>query len=91
MTLNTITCNGIEKSLADWNISNCRREVSSQASDHLTFDIVVPADAADPFPFGSQITFQIQRAPGAVNPASPYNPPSVAQIPGLAQVTSMNV
>jgi hypothetical protein len=84
MTLNTLTFNGVEKSLADWGISACRREASNQAGDYVTFVIAAPADETDPFPFGSQIILRLGRVPGAVNPLAPSMPPSVAQIPGLA-------
>src|SRR5271168_43727 len=84
MTLTTLTYNGVEKSLADWGISALRREVNNQASDHVAFDLLAPADQPDPFPFGSKIIPQIGRVPSASNPEAPWLPPSVAQIPGLA-------
>jgi hypothetical protein len=84
MTLTTLTYNGLEKSLADWAISACRREVNNQASDHLAFDLLALADQPDPFPFGSKVILQINRVPSALNPEAPWLPPSVNQIPGLA-------
>jgi hypothetical protein len=65
MTFTTLTYNGVEKSLADWGISRATREVSNQAHDHFACDMMIAADAADPLPYGSQITLQIGRIPAA--------------------------
>jgi hypothetical protein len=84
MTLNTITCNGVEKSLADWGMSRCVREVNNQGSDHVSFDMLAQSDVADPFPFGTQIILRIGRIPSAKNPVSPWKPPTSTLTPGLA-------
>ena len=75
MTFTTLTCAGTEKTLADCGISTAKREVSNQAGDNMAFDMMLAADATDPFPYGSQITIQISRsatvlvAPGGVPPS----------------------
>jgi len=64
MTFTTLQpAGGPEKCLADWGMSRCTREVSNQAADHVAFDLNAAADAADPFPFGTQITLRIGRTP----------------------------
>jgi hypothetical protein len=68
MTFTTLTYNGTEKSLADWGISEAQRQVSNQAGDNVAFDMMLAADAADPFPYGAQITLQILRISSSVNP-----------------------
>jgi hypothetical protein len=65
MTFTTLTYNGTEKTLADWGISTAQRQVSNQAGDNFAFDMMLAADAADPFPYGAQITIQIGRTGGA--------------------------
>jgi hypothetical protein len=70
MTFTTLTYAGTEKTLADWNISAAQRQVSNQAGDNMAFDMMLPADATDPFPYGTQITIQIGRSGGA-SAASP--------------------
>ncbi len=60
MTHTTITYNGVEKALADWGISAAQRQVSNQAGDNVAFDMMLAADAADPFPYGAQIIIQIE-------------------------------
>jgi hypothetical protein len=76
MTFTTLTCNGVERTLADWLIAGARREVSNQAGDNMAFDMMLATDAVDPFPYGSQITVRIGRATAAVNPTNPTLPPS---------------
>jgi hypothetical protein len=56
---------GAEKTLADWGISHCTREVANQAHDHVAFDLNAATDATDPFPFGTQITLRIGRTPAS--------------------------
>jgi len=63
MTFSTLQYNGLEQSLADWKISACQREVSSQAHDHLACEMLLPADAPDPIPYGGQIILRIGRSP----------------------------
>ncbi len=75
MTFTTLTYGGVERPLADWNISTAQREVSNQCHDHFACDMLLPADVADPIPYGSQITIRILRsatvpvAPGGVPPS----------------------
>jgi hypothetical protein len=75
MTFTTLTYGGMEKTLADWNISSARRQASNQAGDNVAFDMMLAADAADPFPYGAQITIQIGRESTSVNPVNPTLPP----------------
>jgi hypothetical protein len=75
MTFTTLTYSGTEKTLADWGIAAAQRQVSNQAGDNLAFDMILPADAADPFPYGAQITIQIGRTSTSVNPTNPTLPP----------------
>jgi hypothetical protein len=82
MTFTTITYSGTEKSLADWGISSCQRQVSNQAGDNVAFDMMLAADAADPFPYGAQITVQIGRTTSDVNPINPTLPPAGATYAG---------
>jgi len=65
MTFTTLTYNGVEKSLADWGIGQATREVSNQAHDHFACDMMLAADAADPLPYGAQITLRIGRTPAS--------------------------
>ncbi len=65
MTFTTLTYNGVEKSLADWNISQCEREIGNQAHDHLACKLLLPADADDPIPYGGKIILRIGRAPSS--------------------------
>jgi hypothetical protein len=82
MTYTTLTYNGVEKTLADWLIAGALREVANQASDHMAFDMMLATDAADPFPYGAQITVRIGRTTTAVNPGNPTLPPSGASFSG---------
>jgi hypothetical protein len=75
MTFTTLTYNGTEKTLADWGIATALRNVSNQAGDNLAFDMMLAADATDPFPYGAQITLQIGRASTSVNPTNSTLPP----------------
>ncbi len=79
MTFTTLTYNGVEKALADWNISTAQRQVSNQAGDNMAFDMLLPADAADPFPYGAQITIRIGRAAAAGSTS-----PSGLPVPGAS-------
>ena len=65
MQYTTLTYNGTERSLADWNISAWRREAYNSASDAFAFDLQAPADAANPFPFGSRIVIKFGRLPAS--------------------------
>ncbi len=62
MTFTTLTYNGVEKPLADWGVSSCQREAANQAHDHVAFDMLIPADSADPIPYGSKIILSIGRS-----------------------------
>ena len=65
MTFVTLTYNGVEKSLGDWGISQATREISNQAHDHFACDMMIAADAADPLPYGAQITLRLGRTPAS--------------------------
>ena len=67
MTYTTLTYSGVEKALADWGISTARRETGNQAGDNMAFDMMLTADAVDPFPYGAKITVQIGREAATVN------------------------
>jgi hypothetical protein len=69
MTFTTLTYAGVEKPLADWGIGQASREVTNQASDHFACDVMLAADAADPFPYGAQITLRLGRV-STVQPAT---------------------
>lgn len=74
MSLITLSCLGVEKTLADWGLaagpsSRPVRTVNNQAADYFAFDLAASCDAApDPFPFGSSIILRIGRLPAAVQP-----------------------
>jgi hypothetical protein len=70
MTYTTLTCNGTEKSLADWGISAWTRTAQNQANDDFTFTIPTPMDGSDIFPYGAHIIIQT----GRTGPAYPTNP-----------------
>jgi hypothetical protein len=74
MTFTTLTYNGTERAIADWGISSAQRQVSNQAGDNMAFDMMIAADAADPFPYGAQITIQIGRTSSSVNTVNPTLP-----------------
>ncbi len=61
MTFTTLQIGAKEMSLADWGISTCSREVSNQMHDHIAFDMMQPADAADPIAYGAQVILRIGR------------------------------
>src|SRR5271157_170852 len=65
MTYWTLTCNGAEKTFADWGIQDARRQANNQAGDNLGLTLIIPADAADPFPYGTQITIRRNRVAGS--------------------------
>ena len=63
MTFTTLQYAGVERPLADWGVSQARRELSNQARDHFACDMILPADTApDPIPYGGQIILRIGRA-----------------------------
>jgi hypothetical protein len=74
VTFTTLSYNGTEKSLADWGVSTALRQVSNQAGDNMAFDLMLAADAIDPFPYGAQVTIQIGRESTAANPSNPSLP-----------------
>jgi hypothetical protein len=61
MTVTLQIAGGPEKSLADWGISSCVREVSNQAHDHVACDMMLAVDANDPIPYGTQVILRIGR------------------------------
>jgi hypothetical protein len=68
MTYWTLTYNGTEKTFADWGVQEARRQANNQAGDNLAFSLITPADAADPFPYGTKITIRRNRtAAGGVS------------------------
>ena len=75
MTFTTLTYDGTEKTPADWGIATALRQVSNQAGDNMAFDMMLAADAADPFPYGAKITIQIGRESASVNTINPSLPP----------------
>ncbi|MGA2176240.1 MAG: hypothetical protein ABSH38_14790 [Verrucomicrobiota bacterium] len=53
---------------ADARIESARRQANNQAGDNLAFSLITPADAADPFPYGTKITIRRNRtAAGGVS------------------------
>ena len=48
---------GAEKALADWGITACTRDVANLAKDSMDIAMQAPVDSADPFPFGTKVTF----------------------------------
>ena len=48
---------GAEKALADWGITACTRDVANLAKDSMDITMQAPVDSADPFPFGTKVTF----------------------------------
>ena len=75
MTYTTLTCNGVEQSLADWGIGKWKREVYNQASDSFGFDLLAAADAAEIFPYGAMIKISTGRAPASGPAATPAGLP----------------
>jgi hypothetical protein len=69
MTFTTLQYNGVEKPLTDWGIGQASRECTNQAHDHFACDVMLNADAADPFPYASQIILRLGRA-STVQPAT---------------------
>jgi len=82
MTFTTLQYNGVEKPLADWGISSCLREVSNQAHDHVACDWMLPADANDPIPYGSQIILRILRNSVIPIPANGLPPSGLTAFTG---------
>lgn len=78
MTYTTLTYNGVEKSLADWGVSNWSRSVRNQANDDFTLTIPAPMDGTDIFPYGAHIVIQINRTTGASNSINATLPESGA-------------
>jgi hypothetical protein len=74
MTYTTLTCNSVEKSLADWSVSSWSRTAQNQASDDFTCTIPTPMDGSDIFPYGANIIIKINRVCGQTNPANPTLP-----------------
>jgi hypothetical protein len=76
MTYTTLTCNGVEKSLADWGISSWSRTAQNQAGDDFSFTIPTPMDGSDVFPYGANIIIKINRICSQTNPTNPTLPQS---------------
>ncbi len=74
MTYTTLTCAGVEKSLADWGVSAWSRNVQNQADDTFTFTIPTPMDGSDIFPYGANIIIKISRIAATTNPVNPTLP-----------------
>ncbi len=79
MTFTTLEYNGIERPLADWSITSPAREMTNQASDHFACEVLLDADAADPFPYGSQIILRL----GRVSTVQPATTPAGLPLSGL--------
>jgi hypothetical protein len=58
MTYWTITCGGIEKSLADWGVLDVSRKLTNNGTDTLSFGAVADFDAADVFAFGAAVVLR---------------------------------
>ena len=62
LTYYPTTGSPVEKTVADWGITECEREAMNQAQDALTLNMAgIAADSDDIFPFGSKIAIQIGR------------------------------
>jgi hypothetical protein len=83
MTFTTLQYNGVERPLADWLITSPMREMTNQANDHFACDVLLNADAADPFPYGSQITLRI----GRTSAITPSTTPAGLPLTGLTAFT----
>ena len=71
----TLTVGGVEKALADWNIGEEEElKVTNVNGAVWTCEMLLPADAADPIPYGTEVILQIGRASSSVNPANPTLP-----------------
>lgn len=84
MLYTTLTCNGVEKSLADWGVSTWYRTVQNQANDEWLCVIPTPMDGIDIFPYGTNIIIKINRVASAANPINPTLPTSLTLSPGLS-------
>lgn len=71
----TLTYNGLEKSAADWNLTDLMREVKNQWSDRLSANQVAAFDGPDPFPYDAYIVLRIGRVPGVGPSALPNGDP----------------
>lgn len=56
MTYWSLKVGNVEKTLADWGVTAATREVANLSKDTVNLTIQSPADAADPFPYGTKIT-----------------------------------
>jgi hypothetical protein len=83
MTFTTLTYNGVEKPLADWLISNPRRDLTNQAQDRFACDVMLAADAVDPFPYGSQVILRL----GRQSTVQPCTTPAGLPLSGLTSFT----
>jgi hypothetical protein len=83
MTFTTLQYNGVERPLADWSITSPMRELANQANDHFACDVLLSADAADPFPYGSQIILRL----GRISTVQPASTPAGLPLTGLTTFT----
>lgn len=74
MLYTTLQYNGVEKSLADWGISEWDRDVANQANDHFELTVPMPMDGIAPYPYGANVIISINRACSTANPTSPTLP-----------------
>jgi len=72
--MNTITHNNLEKSLADWSISNAVYRWQNQADETLDLTLQLLADAPDPFPVDSKIILRLNRTPLNGSRPTPHSP-----------------
>jgi hypothetical protein len=82
----TISCNGVEKTLATWGITQLRRRLVSQDSDTLTFKADgSPSDSAPLFaPFGPWLTLyrnRTQNSDGTFSGGTSWFQGIVTQVP----------
>src|SRR5580698_5558872 len=83
MTYVTLSYNGTEKCLADWNIAAWRREAFNQASDSWGCNLLAAVDATEIFPFGAMVTIRLNRVPSS----PPRNPNPTLPVSGVTSWT----
>jgi hypothetical protein len=82
----TISCNGVEKTLAGWGLTQVRRKLVSQSTDELSFKADgSPADAAPLFaPYGPWVTLyrdRTQNSDGSFSAGTTWFQGLVTQVP----------
>src|SRR5262245_22675235 len=92
----TIFCNGVEKTLADWGLTQVRRKLVSQGQDELTFKADGAAADGPPFfvPYGPWVTLyrdRTQNSDGTFSGGATWFQGVVTQVPraGAPDVESM--